>query len=553
MGFRTSEYFDKLFEAFSATAKDSYIYVCDMWTDMSRWSKDAVDYFGLPGEYMEDAGNIWAEHIHPEDRKRYQEDIDAVFSGRKKNHELEYRARDKDGNYVACTCSGVVIEDESGNPAYFAGTITSRGKINHIDPTTNLFNLYEFLYAVRILRERGKKYCVLLVGFKHFSDVNELYGYAFGNEAMKLFASTMQQLLQDNGKIYRMDGTRFAVLTTKLQLDDIKNFYSRLQERAKNRLTVQGNHVSLALCGGAVAVEDGRINEHAVHSAARYALNISKNEKHGELCIVENDEVDKNKKTVEIINAIRNSVIDDCSGFYLCYQPIVAPQNGRLIGVEALLRWKSEPYGDVLPGQFIPWLEKDSAFFDLGNWVLRQAMADGKELLKDHPDLIVNVNLSYAQLERSEFRSTLTGILLSTGFPPDHLCLELTERCRLLDTRFLRNEIIFLKSYGIKIALDDFGTGFSSLSLLRELPVDCIKIDREFVSEIESNKADQAIVKAVMMCANELNIGVYVEGIENAKLRDYMLRFPLQGFQGYFYARPVPKEAFMQLELYKKI
>lgn len=282
-------------------------------------------------------------------------------------------------------------------------------------------------------------------------------------------------------------------------------------------------------------------------------MNISKNEKHGELCIVENDEVDKNKKTVEIINAIRSSIIDDCSGFYLCYQPVVAPQNGRLIGVEALLRWKKEPYGDVPPGQFIPWLEKDSSFFDLGNWVLRQAMTDGKELLKDHPDLIVNVNLSYAQLERSEFRSTLTGILLSTGFPPEHLCLELTERCRLLDMRFLRNEIIFLQSYGIKIALDDFGTGFSSLSLLRELPVDCIKIDREFVSEIESNKADQAIVKAVMMCAHELDIGVYVEGVENARLRDYMLRFPLQGFQGYFYARPVPKEAFMQLELYKKI
>ena len=88
MSFRTSEYFDKIFEAFSATAKGSYIYLCDMWTDMSRWSKSAVDYFGLPGEYMEDAGTIWAQHIHPEDRQRYQEDIDAVFSGRKKNHEL---------------------------------------------------------------------------------------------------------------------------------------------------------------------------------------------------------------------------------------------------------------------------------------------------------------------------------------------------------------------------------------------------------------------------------------------------------------------------------
>lgn len=551
MSFRTSEYFDKIFEAFSATAKGSYIYLCDMWTDMSRWSKSAVDYFGLPGEYMEDAGTIWAQHIHPEDRRRYQEDIDAVFSGRKKNHELEYRAMDKNGNYVVCTCSGVVIEDEAGNPEFFAGTITNRGTIENIDPTTNLYNLYEFLNALRLLRERGKKYRVLLVGFKHFSDVNDLYGYSFGNEAMKLFVSIMQNDLMDKGKIFRMDGTRFAVLTTELRVDDLKNYYLRLQEKAKNHLTVQENNVSLALCGGLVVVEDCQISEHAIHAAARYALNVSKNERHGELWIVENDDVDKNKKTVELINVLRSSIIEECRGFYLCYQPVVSPQTGKMTGAEALLRWNREPYGEISPGQFIPWLEKDSAFFDLGNYVLRQAMLDGKEFLKDHPDMIINVNLSYAQLERSEFRNTLVGFLLSTGFPPEHLCLELTERCRLLDMNFLRNEIIFLKSYGIKIALDDFGTGFSSLNLLRELPIDYIKIDRGFVSEIENNKADQSIVKAVMTCARELDIGVCVEGIENERLRDYLQNYPAQGYQGYYYSKPVTKEEFKRLELYK--
>ena len=115
----------------------------------------------------------------------------------------------------------------------------------------------------------------------------------------------------------------------------------------------------------------------------------------------------------------------------------------------------------------------------------------------------------------------------------------------------MRNEIIFLKSYGIKIALDDFGTGFSSLNLLRELPIDYIKIDRGFVSEIENNKADQSIVKAVMTCARELDIGVCVEGIENERLRDYLQNYPAQGYQGYYYSRPVTKEEFKRLELYK--
>lgn len=552
MGFRTSEYFEKIFEALSATAKGRYFYLCDMWTDLSRWSKNAVDDFGMPSEYMENAGTIWESHIHPEDRQRYREDIDAVFAGRKKSHDVEYRAKDRNGNYITCSCNGVVIDDEEGNPTFFAGTITSQGVINNIDPTTQLYNLYEFLYAVKGLRERGKKYCVLLVGFKHFSDVNDLYGYTFGNEAMKLFASNMHMLLNERGKIYRMDGTRFAVLTTQLNIDDIRDYYLRLQEQAKNHLVVQGNQVSLAVCGGVVVVEDCTINEHAIHASAQYALSVSKNERHGELWVVENDDVDKNKHTVELIHALRNSIIDCCSGFYLCYQPIVSPKEEKLIGAEALLRWKKEPYGEVSPGLFIPWIEKDSSFFDLGNWIIKQAMTDGNEFLHDHPDIMINVNVSYAQLERSEFRNMIVGLLVSTGFPPEHLCLELTESCRLLDISFLRNEIIFLKSYGIRIALDDFGTGFSSLNLLRELPIDCIKIDRAFVSEIENNYTDQSIVKAVMTCAQELDIDVCVEGIESERLKNYMLNYPSKAYQGYLYSRPITKEDFMKLELYCK-
>ena len=551
MGFRTTEYFDQIFEAFAATAKGSYIYLCDMWTDISRWSKNAVEYFAMPGEYMEDAGSIWAQRIHPEDRERYIEEIDAVFAGRKKNHDMEYRARDKNGNYVVCACSGVVIEDDAGNPTFFAGTITNKGCVDNIDPTTNLHNLYEFTHSVRMIRERGKKYSVLLVGFRHFSDVNELYGYSFGNEAMKLFASTMHSLLKGRGKMFRMDGTHFAILTTELSVDDIKDYYVRLQEKTQNDFVVQGNRIALALCAGLVAVKNSAISEHAVHASARYALNISKNEQHGDLCMVTDDEVDKNKKTVELMNALRNSIVDNCNGFYLCYQPVVSPKTGKMIGAEALLRWKKESYGEALPGLFIPWLEKDAAFFDLSNWILKRAMMDGKEFLKDHPDMMINVNLSYSQLERSEFRNAMVGLLVSTGFPPEHLCLEITERCRLLDMRFLKNELVFLKSYGIKIALDDFGAGFSSLNLLRELPVDYIKIDRAFVTDIENNEADQSIVKAVINCAKELGIEVCVEGIETERLSEYMKDYAAQGYQGYFYSCPVPKDEFKMLDLYK--
>lgn len=551
MGLNTSDFSDQIFEAFAATSNSRYIFLCNMWTDVSRWSKNAVEYFGMPGEYMEDAATIWEEHIHPEDRQSYHEDIDAVFSGKKKNHDMEYRARDKNGNYVMCSCSGVVIDDEEGRPSFFAGTITNHGIIDNVDPTTNLYNLYEFLHALRLLREKQLSSRVLLLGFKHFSDINDVYGYNFGNDVMKVFGTKLRELFRERGKVYRMDGTRFSIITTDIEIEELKEYYQKIQYLGRGGFEVEGTHVTLDTCGGAVIVDDYNTNEHAVHASARYALDSSKNEKHGELVVVYNDGADNNKKTIEMINELRNSIVDDCKGFYICYQPVVDAKTGELTGMEALLRWNKEPYGDVSPAIFIPWLEKDTVFFDLGNWVLKTVMQDGMEFMQDHPNLVFNVNISYTQLERSDFRSKIVSMLANTGFPPEQLCLELTERCSFLDMNFLHNEVDFLKSYGIKIALDDFGTGFASLNLLRELEVDCIKIDREFVRQIENNKVDQTIVRAITQCASELQVPVCVEGIENEQLKDFMTNFDVAGYQGYYYSRPVPKEEFKKLQLYQ--
>lgn len=543
---------DQMFEAFSITSKTSYIFVCNLWTDVSRWSKNAVEYFGLPGEFMEGAGKIWESHIHPEDREAYRKDIDDVFAGKKDSHNIEYRAKDRDGNYVVCSCHGVIIKDENGNASYFAGTITNHGIIDSIDSTTNLYNLYEFLRNIRKYKENKVKYRVLMLGFSHFSDINDVYGYNFGNDVMRQFAIRVGKMLQRRGTLYRMDGTRFAICTTEMTFEEIGKLYSDIQMMAKSGIEIRDACISLSICGGVVLVEDASINEHVIHTAARYALDSSKKEKYGELVVVHNDELHYKdpKRTVKLLDVLRNCVLDNCKGFYMCYQPVVSKKTGKLTGMESLLRWRGEPYGDVSPEVFISWLEKDNVFFELGNWILKQSLTDGKEFLKDHPDLTLNVNLSYAQLERSEFRNSFVSILLVTGFPPDHLCLELTERCRFMDITFLRNEIMFLKGYGVKIALDDFGTGFASLDLLRELDVDCIKIDRSFTKEIEQSKVTQSIVRALTQCASELDIDVCIEGIETEELKDYLKEYPSTSYQGYLFSKPVTKEQFKKLAIY---
>ena len=353
------------------------------------------------------------------------------------------------------------------------------------------------------------------------------------------------------GIVFRTEGAKFAFATTQLDPEAVISLYHEIQNFLKYSLEVEGVKVALDIGGGIAVVDDFDVDTRALYTCVRYALDESKKQNHGEPVVLQNDYLHDNRTVIEKINRIRNSITEGCREFYLCYQPVVSSATGKMSGMEALLRWKGEPYGNVPPNDFIPWLEEDPLFYDLGNWILRQAMTEGKKVLEKYPDYQMHVNLAYTQLDRDEFRADLLSMLSQTGFPAENLCLELTERCRLLKMDYLRNELVFLKSHGIRIALDDFGIGFSSLNLLRVLPVDCIKVDRSFVEKIEEDITYQYLVKAITDCAHNLQVSVCVEGIEDARLSDFIsTNFYVSTLQGYYFSKPVPMEEYTRLPVY---
>ncbi len=536
-----------LFDAIATTAKDSYVFFCDIATDESRWSKAAVDYFGLPGEFMHKAGTIWEEHIHPEDRAKYRQSIDDIFAGKALKHDMEYRARAKDGSYVMCTCRGAVVKNDDGTPMFFAGTIRNHGVLDSFDPVTNLNNLYSFFSDIKARCKEKKKSTVLVIGLSQFSGINDIYGYTFGNDVLKELAFHMLITLGPFGKVYRLEGTKFGFVTDELTEEQLEEKYKALQEHAKSETYVHGRRVNLVVNGGVVEIEDFNVSSHTIYACVRSAFETSRNQRHGELVYFENVISDSNKMKLQKVNVIRESIINDCKGFYLCYQPFVNKDTEELEGVEALVRWKGEPYGSIEPNDFIPVLENDNAFFELGNWILYTALMEARPILEKKPDFILNVNLSYGQIERSKFRTKVIQILNDTGFPPENLCLEITERCRFLDMDLLASTVKFLRSYGIRIALDDFGTGFSSMNLLREFPIDVAKIDRSFVTNIDENPVDQVIVKTLTMGAAEMNIKVTVEGIETRSMRDCMRQYKVHSFQGFYYSSPHPMDEIVEM------
>lgn len=537
---------DSLYRAFEVVSEGTYIFLCDMKYDFSRWSKNAVDTYGLPSEFMYGAGDIWENQIHPEDRAAYHKGIDEIFSGNAAGHDMQYRARRVTGEYDVCTCRGIVIRDPSGEPDYFVGTIHNHGIQGHIDALTGLRNQYGFFEDLDSYIKRNTRINVILFGISRFSEINEMYGYHFGNRLLQLYARRVYESTGNTGHVYRIDGTRFAVISNTLSIAQMQEGYERFRAFLHEDFKVDDRNVLLELHCGALRVDSFDIDSQTVYACLNYADEESKYRRQGNMVEFCNDVNGQNHQRLEQLHAIRASIMHGYEGFYLLYQPVVDAKTEQLIGAEALLRWENDPYGMVPPDQFIPILESDPLFPELGEWIIRESVLAAKQILETNPGFIINVNLSYTQLEKPDFVDMVLRVLGELEYPPEHLCLEVTERCRLLDLELLKNVVVNLKDRGVLVALDDFGTGFSSIGILKEIPVNIIKIDRSFVKMIEKNEIDRQIICNIADLASIFGAKVCVEGIETEGMRDILLKYHVESFQGYYYGKPLMLDQFLE-------
>lgn len=537
---------DALFEAFSIVAEGTYVYLCDMDYDYSRWSKTAVDSFGLPAEYMYGAGDIWEEHIHPEDRDAYHASIDDIFSGKDGGHDMQYRARRVSGEYDVCTCRGVVIKDpQDDHPRYFGGAIRNHGVHGNIDVLTGLRNQYGFFEDMKNYIIKNSEINMCMLGISRFTEVNEMYGYNFGNLVLQKFGRYLLDYVGNKGSVYRMDGTKFAVISATQTTEEMAANYDKMREHYRQGLEIDGKFLILDLNAGLLRLDNFDVDDETAYACLNFAYGESKIRRQGDLVEFYNDLNENNKNRLEKLQVIRNSVVRDFGGFYLLYQPVLDAQTERLIGAEALIRWKNDEYGMVPPDLFIPILERDPLFPVLGRWILKTALKDAKKILTYHPDFVMNVNLSYSQLEKPDFVDMVLEVLEETEYPAEHLCLEVTERCRLLDMDLLKNILVNLRARGIKFALDDFGTGFSSVGILKDLVFDTIKIDRSFVMKVEEDQKEQELVGHFTAVAATFGAKICVEGIETAGMRDILQKYRVTSFQGYFYSKPILLDEFL--------
>ena len=528
----------RVFEALSKTLSNRYIYACNMRTNISRWSLNAVKEFDLPAEYMFDAGHIWLERVHPDDRAAYLRDIEAVLSGRKKYHNMQYRALNNKGFYVMCSCDGYVLKGEGEAPDIFVGTITNHGIIDTIDPVTNLGNTFKFLDYITEKQKKHESVDIFVIGISEFHVINDSYGYEAGNIVLHNFAQQVLKVLPEGISFFRLNGVKFAFVMQAATREDIQLLYDRVTAVGNHELYFGQNQAKLYFGAAAVHYENDSNTIAPLLSELDYYIKMSKHENNGEFIYVDAEYNKRAKRRIAILRDVKASVLNQCDGFYLQYQPQTNGE-GRVIGAEALLRYQNVTWGVVPPMEYISYLETDIYFYDLGLWILRRALSEGLKILHKHHDFSVSVNVSYKQLERDSFPQDVMDIVAKTGFPPQNLVLEFTEHCRTLNVNRLKKIVAFFHSRGIRISADDFGTGHATLMLLRDIPFNTIKIDQNFTRGIMENSIDGIIIEYITRCAHELKMKVCVEGIETkemfAKTRDMGADF----YQGYLIAKPL--------------
>ncbi len=535
---------EKILDIVNNVSDEKFVFVQDMHTGITTWSQEAVDYLNLPGVNLRETTSIFGALVHPDDFPKWIQELNDVFSYKKEDFFCTYNIKNAKGAYVPCIGKGRMVYDEDGRAEVFAGTITIQKREVELDALTDLPKLQEFIEDIRQARKQNE--CLAMaVELRHFHNVNTLYGYHFGNKALYAVAQRMKEMISGNGKVYRTEGTQFLFLIQNNDIEYVKKFYAGLRD-ALSVFELDGCSLNLEITGGALHTHNCMVSSQTILSCLLSALERAKDEESFELVVFDDETQETNYKMMEMLDAVKAAVRNGCEGFYLCYQPFVSTTTGKIIGAEALIRFRSPIYGEISPGRFVPHLESHPCFYDLSIWVLKKAIKDTKELLSENPKFFVNVNMSYSQLERESFKHEVVAILDEMEFPHGNLQLELTERCRNLDLDYLREQLQFFRGHGIKVALDDFGTGNSTINLLCELPISCVKIDQTFILNILEKANNQVVVNSTVECAKRLGLNICMEGVETHEIREFIGQYAASYHQGYFYSRPVEFERFKE-------
>jgi diguanylate cyclase (GGDEF)-like protein/PAS domain S-box-containing protein len=392
-------------------------------------------------------------------------------------------------------------------------------------------------------RRSGRAVAVMFVDLDHFKTINDTLGHEAGDELLLEMSRRLRDCVRDDDTVARLGGDEFTIILAELRHpEDAAGVAEKIIRAVQVPMQIGGTTLEIsASIGISLYPEDGADPETLLRNAdsAMYRAKESGRNTY-QLCT--EDMKRRAQERLSLESRLRKAI----SGGQLTlhYQPQIQLATGKVIGIEALVRWNDPDRGLIHPSAFIPLAEETRLILPLGDWVLHTACKQMREWRDRGLDIPhVSVNLSARQFQHAEIVERVRSVLQETGLEASALDLEITETTAMQNAETTVEVLHALRALGVSVSIDDFGTGYSSLNYLKRFPITCVKIDRVFVRDLATNDGDAAIVAAVIGIARSLRLRVTAEGVENAEQLAFLRRRKCDAAQGYLFSRPVPAES----------
>ena len=530
------EFFSDVMAKVTDLSRNLYLLVTDLQKNLTFVPEKTAEFLGMEAGYSLDFYQKLTAHVHPYDIPEYEEAMGKRLKKEALSEPLYIRMGKENPDYMMGFSTDVLRKE---NREYLIVVLKNENALQEIDAQTDLYSQVKFEEHMKEYIATRQKVAVLEIEFDHMNDMNILYGTNYSEQMQREIGIRFIYMMDADTAVYRMNSSNFAFILRNADREEAEAYMEKIRDTLKENAYIDGHFFEFKIYASGLILDDYKGDISTVQSKLEYTLEKARERRSTGILFFNDLVLSYGGMDLDLMKIIHQSVLNHCDGFYVEYQPIVTSEDGKIMGAEALVRWKKEPYGAIPPGLFIDWLENDPSMYDLGNFVLEQALWDSKSFLQQNPEFFINVNVSAKQLERPDFCRVVLELLDKTEYPVKHLCLEITERCRSLPVSVINERMAVLRGYGIKFAMDDFGTGSSSSAMALEMLIDEIKIDMSFIRKILVNKKNKAIVQSMVDFANAANIKSCLEGVENEALEDYLRTVGATWFQGYYYSKPV--------------
>ncbi len=544
----------------------------DLTTGKMTWSEETFRLIGFTSAGPDPSFHDLLARVHPEDMTRVVRALEAALRG-ESAFDLDHRIVRPDGALRHLHSQAEITWDAKGQPARLSGTlqdITERKRaesqirfLAFYDSLTGLPNRFQFREqlkkALAVARRNKRLVAVMFMDLDNFKRINDTAGHSAGDALLRKVADRLKGAIRvtDTGarddvpgpgeSVARLGGDEFIVLLPDLSRpEDSAKVAARILDSLRAPFDLEGGEVfTTTSIGISLFPQDGTDVEDLLKNADA-ALYHAKDSGRNNFQFYSPALNDSAFARLTLESSLRKAI--DRNEFVVHYQPQVYARDGRLMGVEALIRWNHPDLGMVPPGQFIPLAEETGLIRQIDEWVLREACCQNRAWQRmGLPPIHVAVNLSGHQFRRKDLIERVGMTVDAAGIEPRYVELEITESVLMEHAAETLEIVNGLKSLGFRVAVDDFGTGYSSLAYLKRFRADVLKIDRSFVHDIATSSDDAAIVAAIVTLAQTLKMTAIAEGVESPLQRGFLHEQGCDLMQGYLFGRPAPPEAITEI------